>query len=76
MIFILWFSPKKDIWNAKKLKLYQDCATIFVLLLAEQYGEQKYMLCLGVLFNPEAEGIKIFRLSRGSSIICLFSFMM
>jgi hypothetical protein len=53
MLRILWFSPKKVLWNVKKLELYHDCVIIFVLFLAVQNGEQKEdILCLRVLFIP------------------------
>jgi hypothetical protein len=62
--------------DCKKLEQYHDCVTTFVLLLAVQKKAQKGMLCLEVLFNQEAEGIKILQLSQGSSTVCMFSFMM
>jgi hypothetical protein len=51
MFCIIWFSPEKDMWNVKKLEVYNICATIFVLLLAIN-GAQKVTLCLGELFKP------------------------
>jgi hypothetical protein len=46
------------------------------MLLVVQNGEQKNMLCLRALFNSQAEEIKILQLSQGTSMVCLFLFMM
>jgi fucose 4-O-acetylase-like acetyltransferase len=61
---ILWFGPKKDLWNAKKLKLYRDSVTIFVLLLALQNEALNDMLCLGSNPTQRQKELKFFRFPR------------